>query len=330
MGETEVKGLIVKPGENIHLGLPYKDALGKNKWLTASAKVTTYPIFKITDEKYLQSISTAYAGENLHLYVSDLGSDLTDATDSITLLLQAKSGAKGRVSLYETEPHSGEFTGAYTLSYAQKPGELQEGHDIKTQGFPVVYGDTVGARYYDPNGIKSPIRLVTISKGANGKIEPFSKRYDDPEVAVRTQFSLAEAYLEMAKRHRKLGETELARQEFASAKQLLNSSLDQFHAPETRSHAEYLLGNLTLEEALAATTPETKDTRFRAALARFMNVTGTYPDTLHASKAQFKVATIYEALKEPDIAAGICKTRIQASGLRIPGHIHGSSWQSLS
>ena len=303
MGETEVKGLIVKPGENIHLGLPYKDALGNNKWLTASAKVITYPIFKITDQKYLESISTAYAGENLHLYVSDLGSDLTDATDSITLLLQAKSGAKGRVSLYETEPHSGEFTGAYTLSYAQKPGELQEGHDIKTQGFPVVYGDTVGARYYDPNGIKSPIRLVTISKGANGKIEPFSKRYDDPEVAVRTQFSLAEAYLEMAKRHRKLGETELARQEFASAKQLLNSSLDQFHAPETRSHAEYLLGNLTLEEALAATTPETKDTRFRAALARFMNVTGTYPDTLHASKAQFKVATIYEALKEPDIAA---------------------------
>ena len=131
----------------------------------------------------------------------------------------------------------------------------------------------------------------------------FPKGYDDPEVAVRTQFSLAEAYLEMAKRHRKLGETELARQEFASAKQLLNSSLDQFHAPETRSHAEYLLGNLTLEEALAATTPETKDTRFRAALARFMNVTGTYPDTLHASKAQFKVATIYEALKEPDIAA---------------------------
>jgi len=107
----------------------------------------------------------------------------------------------------------------------------------------------------------------------------------------------------MAKRHRKLGETELDRQEFASAKLLLTSSLDQFHTPETRSHAEYLLGNLTLEEALAAPTPETKDTRFRAALARFMNVTGTYPNTLHASKAQFKVATIYEALKEPDIAA---------------------------
>ena len=303
MGEMGVDGLVVKPGENIHLGLPYKDAEGNEKWLTASAKVTTYPIFKITDEKYRAPVSTSYAGENLYLYVSDLGADLTDSTDSITLLLQAKSGSKGRVTLYETEPHSGEFTGAYTLSYAQQPGVLPEGHDIKLQGFPIVYGDTVGARYYDPKGIKTPIRFVTISKGADGKIEPFSKRYDDPEVAVRTQFSLAEAYLEMAKRHRKLGETELARQEFAAAKQLLTSSLDQFHDPETRSHAEYLLGNLTLEEALSAPDAETKDTRFRAALARFMNVTGTYPDTLFASKAQFKVATIYEALKEPDIAA---------------------------
>ena len=303
MGEDQINGLVVKPGETIHMGLPYKDAEGNKKWLTASAKVATYPIFRITDEKFRTPKTTAYAGETLYLYVSDLGADRTDSTDSITLLLQAKSGAKGRVTLHETEPHSGEFTGAYSLSYAQQPGVLPEGHDIKLQGFPIIYGDTVGGRYYDPSGIKTPIRFVTISKGADGKIKPFSKKYDDPEVAVRTQFSLAEAYLEMAKRHRKLGETELARQEFASAKQLLTSSLDQFHDPETRSHAEYLLGNLTLEEALAAPDAETKDTRFRAALARFMNVTGTYPDTLHASKAQFKVATIYEALKEPDIAA---------------------------
>ena len=34
-----------------------------------------------------------------------------------------------------------------------------------------------------------------------------------------------------------------------------------------------------------------------------MKVTGSYPETIHASKAQFKIATIYEKLKEPDIAA---------------------------
>lgn len=303
MGETEMSGLVVKPGENIHLGMSFKDAEGNDQWITASAKVITHPTFKIMDSNLRETRDTAYAGETLYLRVADLGADLTDSTDQVSLLLQAKSGAKGRVILHETEPHSGVFTGGYFLSYAQQSGTLPEDYDIKTRGFPVIYGDTVAGRYYAQNGIKTPVRFVTISKGADGKIEPFSKRYEDPEVAVRTQFSLAEAYLEMAKRHRKLGEIELAQQEFTSAKQLLTGSIDQFFDPETRSHAEYLLGNLTLEEALAAPTEELKETRFRAALARFMNVTGTYPDTLHASKAQFKVATIYEALREPDIAA---------------------------
>jgi len=34
-----------------------------------------------------------------------------------------------------------------------------------------------------------------------------------------------------------------------------------------------------------------------------MNITGSYPDTEFASKAQFKIATVYEQLKESDIAA---------------------------
>ena len=120
---------------------------------------------------------------------------------------------------------------------------------------------------------------------------------------MRTQFSLAEAYLEIAKRHRKLGETEVAAREYEQAKQLLASAMDQFRDPDTRAHAEYLLGNLTLEEADTTEEGELRQDRYRAALSRFMTVTGSYPETLHASKAQFKIATIYEKLKEPDIAA---------------------------
>ena len=63
MGEVGVDGLVVKPGENIHLGLPYKDAEGNEKWLTASAKVTTYPIFKITDEKYRTPLTPPTLGK---------------------------------------------------------------------------------------------------------------------------------------------------------------------------------------------------------------------------------------------------------------------------
>jgi outer membrane protein assembly factor BamD (BamD/ComL family) len=161
----------------------------------------------------------------------------------------------------------------------------------------------VAARYTDGNGIKTDIVMVTISKGADGSIEPFSKIYEDEEIAMRTQFSLAEAYLEMAKRHRKLGQVKEAEIEYSSAKQLLSKAMDQFTDPDTRAHAEYLLGNLTMEEADSTEDAELKETRYRAALSRFLSVTGSYSQTIHASKAQYKIATLYERLNEPEIAA---------------------------
>ncbi|MFK7910842.1 MAG: tetratricopeptide repeat protein [Akkermansiaceae bacterium] len=296
-------GLVVRPDEKIFFGFQYKDANGEEKWLTASAKVITHPLFAIMDEDFNNRLTSVYAGETLHLQVRDLGADLTDKADVVTVLLQAKSGAKARVELYETDPHSGVFTGGYVLSYANNPGPLPEDYDVRRSGFPITYGDTVAARYTDRKGAKTPISIVTISKGADGTIQPFSKQYEDADVAMRTQFSLAESYLEIAKRHRKLGHNELATREYTQAKQLLANAMDQFRDPETRAHAEYILGNLTLEEADTTEEGELKEDRYRAALSRFMTVTGSYSGTLHASKAQFKIATIYEKLKEPDIAA---------------------------
>jgi len=296
-------GLVVKPGEKVYFGAQYQDREGNKKWMTASAKVTTHPIFEVLDENFEERVTTAYAGETLHLQVRDLGADLTDGSDLVSVLLQAKSGAKGRIDLRETAPHSGVFTGGYLLSYDKTPGSLPEDYNMARQGLPVAYGDMVAARYTDSNGVKTPIATVSISKGADGTIQPFSKQYEDPEVAMRTQFSLAEAYLEIAKRHRRLGETELAAREYEQAKQLLANAMEDFRDPDTRAHAEYLLGNLTLEEADTTEAGELKEDRYRAALSRFMTVTGSYPETLHASRAQFRIATIYEKLKEPEIAA---------------------------
>ena len=79
--------------------------------------------------------------------------------------------------------------------------------------------------------------------------------------------------------------------------------MTRFGDLETRAHAEFLLGNLTFEEAKATKDPATREELLRATLARFMKVTGTYEDTVHASKAQFAIAMVYEALGEPDLAA---------------------------
>jgi len=299
-------GLVVRPGDRVYVGFRYEDRDGKEQWLTASVKVITHPVLDILEDDNRTLKTSAFVGENLYLRVVDLGADVSDRSDTVKVLLQARSGAKHYVELNEVDTHTGVFKGAYPLSYlktgsnaATNTGE----YNVKAEGFPVVYGDEAGARYTDAGGQSTAAILVSISKGADGKIEPFSKKYNDPDIAMRTQFTMAESYLEVAKHHRELGETEAAGREYDQAKQLLANAMDQFRDPETRAHAEYLLGNLTLEEADATKEKDLKEERYRAALSRFLHVTGSYPDTLHASKAQFKIATVYEKLKEPDIAA---------------------------
>ncbi len=313
--------LVVGPADTVHVGFRFRDAAGAEKWATASAKVITHPVFDIMTEDFRSTVTGAYVGETLNLRVVDLGADTSDARDSVLLLLQSKAGAKARAELHETGPHTGIFKGGCTLAYASPggtpppptaPADAGDGdagvnEELPSSpggaSLPVIYGDTVAARYTDRNGVKSDAALISIRKGADGSIRPFSKIYQDPEIAMRSQFSLAEAYLEMAKRHRLLGDTQAAALEYTSAKQLLAGAMEEFTDPETRAHAEYLLGNLTFEEGDTTADPEVKQERYRAALARFMNVTGSYPDTLHASKAQYRIALVYEALKEPEIAA---------------------------
>lgn len=309
--KLKINGLIVLPGERVHIGMKYKDESGADKWLTTTTKVITHPVFDVMENNFREARTTAYVGETITLRVVDLGGDVSDKTDTVNVLMQAKSGAKHRVVLRESTPHSGVFKGSYRLSYAkaitpQTPESTDQEpvpHNVRRDGFPVVYDDVVAMRYTASNGIKSPTQMITISKGSDGTVKPFSKKYDDPEIAMRTQFSLAESYLEIAKSHRKLGKTEMAAREYVRAKQLLAKAMDQFKDPETRAHAEYLLGTLSLEEANDTEKGDLQETRYRAALSRFMNVTGSYPETLHASKAQYRIASVYEKLNERDVAA---------------------------
>lgn len=300
---TNRGSLVAQPGDTIYIGFRYTGPNGGEQWHSVATQVVTQPAFDIMAEDYRHRVEQAYAGERLYLRVVDLGSDLTNGIDTARVLMQAKSGAKHYLTLKESGPHTGIFRDDVLLNYNKDPKSLPENFDVARDGFPITYGDSVAARYSDANGITTKTRLVTISKGADGMISPFSKKYEDEEIAMRTQFSLAEAYLEMAKRHRILGQTEKAEQEYRSAKMLLAKAMDQFTAPETRAHAEYLLGTLTMEEADATEEADLRETRFRAALSRFMNVTGSYPLTIHASRAQYRIATIYEKLGEPNIAA---------------------------
>jgi len=114
---------------------------------------------------------------------------------------------------------------------------------------------------------------------------------------------MAESYLEAAKSYRKIKKIREATLRYQTAKQLLTSTMDRFTDPESHAHAEYLLGDLTYQEAGNTKDKDLQEKRYHAALARFGKVATNYPDTADAPKAQFKTAVIYERLKEPEAAA---------------------------
>ena len=200
--------------------------------------------------------------------------------------------------LRETEAHSGLFKGVFPLAYADEelPAQLPP---VELNGFPVRYGDTVTISYPEVAGEELS---VAVNRGADGGIEPFSKRFGQDEIAVRTHFTLAECFFELAKQHKQMEQESLARREIAHAQKLLQEAIATHRDDEMRAQAEYLLGNLAQEYAALAKNDTAQMQLYQDALSRFSKIPLDYPDTEFAPKAQFKTALVYEKMGEIDIS----------------------------
>jgi len=288
-------GLAVKVGDIVHVGYPYKDSADTVKWITATFRVESHSFLDVMDASYAEPLAKAFVGEKIHLRLIDRGLDRSADRDTASVTLKATSGATTTYEIQETEAHSGIFKSAFAISYA--PDKLPEKlPPVALNGFPVRYGDDVEISYSANDETQS--LSVNVNKGANGFIEPFSKRFTGDEMAVRTSFTLAECYFELAKKHRELDQESLARREIAQARKLLAEAIATHRDDDLRAHAEYLLGNLAQEYADLAKNDEAKLPMYQDALARFSKIPSDYPDTEFAPKAQFKTALVYEKMGE--------------------------------
>lgn len=295
-------GLAVRSGDVVDIGFAYKDGSDRVQWKTASVTAGSHAFLDVMNESYNEPLGSAFVGEKVFVRVLAPGLDQGTERDRASVTLKAAvSGASGTFSLRETEPHSGVFKGVFTLGYADAtlPPQLPP---VELNGFPVRYGDEVTIGYAASDGDPAQSATVRVNKGADGSIEPFSKRFDGDEMAVKTSFTLAECFFELAKKHRQMEQESLARREMGHAQKLLSEAIATHHDDELRAHAEYLLGNLAQEFADLAKNDETKLPMYQDALARFSKIPVDYPDTEFAPKAQFKTALVYEKMKEAEIA----------------------------
>jgi outer membrane protein assembly factor BamD (BamD/ComL family) len=312
-GEGAFK-LAVRGGEKVYMGFRYKQPDGKENWITRAAVLKSDAFFEVMDRRFREVVEGAYVGEKAYFRLVHRGRDVSKENDTVAIQLKASSGAARTLKLVETYPHGGEFRGLVKFHYASgQAGDIADPNVLR-----VKYGDTVTITYADPNGDAKVERQLVIFKGADGAVTPFTKRFKDDDIALHTQFRLAEAYFELAKKHRKMGRDlvkqgeeeqglelqRMARGEMSQAKKLLEEAIRDFpNVAEVRAQAEYLLANLAMERGTLTTDPEAKKKEYAEALRRFDEIVLSHPDSEYAPQAQFKKALTFEKMNRFDDAS---------------------------
>ncbi|MDE0575597.1 MAG: tetratricopeptide repeat protein [Opitutales bacterium] len=261
--------------------------------LSSKGKMVADGSLAITGPEYEDSAELLYVGEKLYLRVIDPDRDVSNERDLAEVKIETKLGESETVTLEETLSHSGVFTGSFRLTAVEKPtiGNLDENVSLET-----FFGDLLSASYHDPAANTEEGSLVVTSEsavsiGADGIISSFSKVFADEELAVRTQFHVAESYFELFKSHRKLGREEEAASDLKNGRLSLKQLVEDYPDPKYAPRMNYLLGQFAQELK-----------EWGGAIEAYETIVRNFPEHPLAADAQYKLAQAYEEAERFDDA----------------------------
>ncbi|TVR10003.1 MAG: hypothetical protein EA401_12505, partial [Planctomycetota bacterium] len=304
------RALLITAEDTIYVAFAYEDLEGKQQWLTRRVSLSGSTLFEVYDRTWNESVTELHVGEQIYLQATDPLSNISSDRDRVEVEVTTGSGWSGTLSMMETMSHSGIFRTVATFVHNEASIEREDLNAI-----PVTYGDSVTIRYPGRGGTVE--RQMRIHKGADGEVVPFSKRYQDDEMAMGTLFSIAEAYFELAKQQRRMAEDATNRADTAgearflrevrnsidAGRDVLEEAIRQFPDSALRAQADYLMAELELEFAADTESEDDKRAYFESALQRFASILGSYPDSEYAPRAQFKLGYVYEEMGEMTAAS---------------------------
>lgn len=254
--------------------------------LTAKGRLLTDGYLSITDAEYQKPITAVHVGERLYLKVEDADQDRTPERDVVKVQLTTKRGEKETVELVETLAHSGVFTASVRLVTAEKPtpGNLKQA-DPEVECY---FGDSIEIVYTDDraastSGPLTSSATVNVILGTDGKVQAFSKAYADENLAVETQFHIAESHFELFKSHKALERDEEARADLEAGRRVLREVMEDYPNPKYAPRVAYLFGQFAQELGQHA-----------EAIQAYQLIVRQYPDHVLAPDAQFKLAQCFE------------------------------------
>lgn len=289
-----VPTLVVAGNDRVQLSIQDEDGnvlAGRDVQLRSDAEIA------LMDRSFTTPVEAVHLGQKFYVRVTDPDRDVSDERESVEVSVSTEGGDAMSLSLQETLPHSGVFSGTVEPAFVTKdaqgaPVPPNPADDVLN----VSFGDAVTFGYEDPvslsaTGTTNVTVVGKIYRGADGRLASFTKQFKDPEMAVKTRFLLAEALFEMAKDHRKLNREEQSAEEIAEGKRILEEAMRDYPDTSLVAQGEFLLANLAQELE-----------SYQEAIGRYSRVISSWPDSEYASRSQFKKAICLEKMDHYDQA----------------------------
>ena len=205
--------------------------------------------------------------------------------------IKTRSGEDESLLVEETLSHSGIFSGSFPLKSAEQPIEGNSQGEVEC-----FFGDALTVGYLD-NVIQTqegdPIIAVglPVAMGTDGIMSAFSKVYKDEDLAIQTQFHIAESYFELFKSHLKLERDEEAQADLAAGRRVLREVKEDFPSPRHAPRIAYLLGQFAQEMQ-----------EWDEAIVAYKSIVRNFPEHELAPDAQYKLGQCYEQAEQLDEA----------------------------
>ena len=247
-----------------------------------------------TDSAYEEPIESLQVGERLYLRLSDPDRDISEARDRVAVEITTSHGEKETVELEETLSHSGVFAGSFKLKAQTQPapGNLQ----VAEPEIEAFFGESLVAHYADPRPSSGDEEVahaaeVPVSDGTDGDLAAFTKIFGDEDLAIQTQFHIAESYFELFKSHLELERKEEAEADLENGRRILRELQEDYPDPKYAPRISYLLGQFAQE--LKA---------WDEAIDAYESIVRYHGDHSLAADAQYKLGQCYEEAERFDEA----------------------------
>ncbi|MCH7226258.1 tetratricopeptide repeat protein [Haloferula sp. A504] len=259
--------------------------------MTSEAVFRTRGSLEVLDEGYEEAVEGVFLGKRLYLQVEDPDLDITPGRDIALVRVRSESGEEETLELSETLSHSGVFNASFPLVAASKPTPGNpEG------GVECFFGDTLTVGYLDnvmqrPDGTPVVELQVAVAMGVDGSALAFSKNFRDEDLAIQTQFHVAECHFELFKSHRALEQEEEAMVELEAGRKVLQELREDFPDPKYAPRVFYLLGQFA---------QELED--WEEAVSAYRTVVRNHPQHSLAPEALYKMGQCHEEAGQLDEA----------------------------